>query len=466
MNASDLVSELSDLLGTSLVSTDGDDLAVHASDWSPRALLARRAGVDGGKPLCIARPSSTEEVSALLRWAAERSVPIVAFGAGSDVVEGISPAGAVVVDMRSMNAIGAVDTKSHLVTVEAGVMGPDLAAALEAEGFTLGHEPQSFGISTVGGWVATKACGQLSSAYGGIEDLVAGIAAVLPGGTVVSSRVVPRRSAGPDVAALLIGSEGTLGIVTSVTLRIAPLPGNRVDRCLRFAHMSDGVAAARTIAQSGLKPTVLRLYDNEDAMLFLRNHPEEPQGPLMVLSFHGHDPEGRADRAVEVSQGDRGNDALVEHWWQHRNDAVTEFRKIMDGRGLLGPHGIVDTIEVSGTWTVLRDLYHSIKEGLSEHADVVGCHLSHVYPDGACLYFTCGSVTASDEEATDKLDVWWETAMRRCLDGGGSISHHHGIGRTKAKWLPEELGGWWDVLKTIKSAIDPQGIMNPGALGL
>lgn len=465
MSASSHLSELEQLLGAG-VSTDADDLRAHASDWSPRSLLKERAADAGASPLCVVRPSNTEEVAALLRWAHDRRVPVVPFGAGSDVVEGIAPEGAVVVDMRSMNAIGAVDTKSRLVTVEAGVMGPDLAEALDAEGFTLGHEPQSFAISTVGGWVATKACGQLSSAYGGIEDLVAGLTAVLPGGKVVSSKVVPRRSAGPDVAGLLIGSEGTLGIVTSVTLRVSPRPTERVDRCLRFDHMSEGVAAARTIAQADLDPTVLRLYDAEDAMLFLRHHPDEPQGPLMILSFHGADADARAQRATDMSEGRPGNDALVEHWWQHRNAAVAEFRRIMDGQGLLGPHGIVDTIEIAGTWSVLRDLYHSVKDGLSEHADLVGCHLSHVYPDGACLYFTCGAVTDSDEEAARRLDAWWATAMQRCLDSGGSISHHHGIGRTKAKWLPDELGGWWEVLKTVKSAIDPHRIMNPGALGL
>lgn len=466
MNASDIEVRLGELLGPDIVSTDPRDLESHAHDWSPRALLAARAGDARDLPICVVRPRSTEQCAVLLRWAHETATPVVPFGAGSDVVQGISPGGAVVVDMRSMNSIRNVDAKSRLVTVEAGIMGPDLAEHLAAEGFTLGHEPQSFAISTVGGWVATRACGQLSAGYGGIEDLVAGIEAVLPGGSCVTSKVVPRRSAGPDVASLMVGSEGTLGIVTAVTLRISPLPGARADRCLRYEHMADGVAGARAIAQSELRPSVLRLYDAEDAMLFLRHHPDEPQGPLMVMSFFGEDAEARASSACELAGGHRGNDALVEHWWHHRNDAVGEFRKLMDGEGLLGPHGVVDTIEVSGTWSVLRDLYHSIKEGLSARADIAGCHLSHIYPDGACLYFTCGAVASSDEEAASKLDEWWATAMRSALDNGGSISHHHGIGRTKAEWLPEELGGWWEVLRLVKSAIDPKGIMNPGALGL
>lgn len=381
-------------------------------------------------------------------------------------MQGIAPHGAVVVDMGSMWFLRDVDTRSRLVEAEAGVTGPQLKEALATQGFLLGHEPQSHDISTVGGWVATRAIGQLSSRYGGIEDLVAGVEAVVPGGKIVRSKVVPRRSVGPDVASLMIGSEGTLGIITSVMLRVSPLEQSRVDRCIRFEHMADGVKAARAIAQAELRPTVLRLYDVDDAALFLRNHPDEPQGPLMILTFDGFGCGERAARAVELAAGTPGNDELVTHWWAHRNHAVDEFRKVMAGDGLLGPHGVVDTIEVSATWTALRDLYHSMKGNLGREADLVGCHISHVYPDGACLYFTLASATASDDEASDRLDTWWKVAMETCLANGGSISHHHGIGRTKAPWLKEELGGWLAILKAVKASLDPNNIMNPGALGL
>ncbi len=447
------------------MTTDTKDLINHGRDWSPIAQLDARSGAEP-QPLCVVRPDSTEDVSKILAWAQETGTPIVPFGLGSSVVRGIEPENCVVVDMGVMLLIRDIDTKSLLVTVEAGISGPQLAEALAEQGYMTGHEPQSHDISTVGGWVATRACGQLSSAFGGIEDLIAGIEAVLPGGEVVRSKIVPRRSAGPDVASLMIGSEGTLGIVTAVTLRISPLLGPRSDRCIRFEHMTDGVKAARAIAQAKLEPTVLRLYDREDAMLFLRNHPDEPQGPLMVMSFHGQHANERARKAQDLANGRHGNDHLVEHWWQHRNRAVDEFKGLMAGEGLLGPHGVVDTIEVSGTWTVLRDLYHSIKETLTPEADLVGCHVSHIYPDGACLYFTIAAACEDDDQARTKLDKWWELAMRNCLNSGGSISHHHGIGRTKAPWFAEELGGWWEVLRAVKKAIDPKGIMNPGALGL
>lgn len=460
------MTELFDLLGAGAVGTSPEDLAAHAHDWFPVALLHDRMGEPGQGPSAVVRPPDAAAVSTLLEWAQETGTPVVPFGGGSSVVRGIEPSGAVVIDLERLNAISEVDDKSRLVTAGAGVTGPELRAHLTERGYLLGHEPQSIDISTVGGWLATRACGQLSARYGGIEDLVAGLEAVLPGGRVVRTKAAPRRSTGPDLAGLMIGSEGALGIVTEATLRVSPLPTDRADLCVRFEHMTDGVKACRLLAQSDLAPTMVRLYDPEDATLFLRNHPDEPPGPLLLTSFYGTDGVTRRDRAAGLMDGTTGPAALVAHWWEHRNDAVEEFRKVMAGEGLLGPHGIVDTIEVAGTWSVLRDLYHSLKEALSEVAMVVGCHLSHVYPDGACLYFTMGSMCESDEQAEEVDARWWAVAMRTTLDSGGTISHHHGIGRARAGWIEEELGEWFEVLRQIKKAIDPKGIMNPGVMGL
>ena len=460
-----MLDELTALVGADLVSTETSDLDAHARDWTPRVMLADRSGSALPRPVCVVRPREAVHVAEVLRWADAEKIPVVPYGGGSGVCDGIGAPEAIVIDLREMCRVYDIDTKSHFVRTQAGVMGPALAEALLAEGYTVGHEPQSFAISSVGGWVATRACGQLSARYGGIEDLLLGIEAVLPGGRVVSSKITPRRSAGPDVAALMMGSEGTLGVVTEAVLKIRPVPEERADACVRFDHMSEGVAFCRALAQSGLEPTVVRLYDKEDAFLFLRSHPDEEQGPFAILSFDGR---GAAERAKLAGAfgGREGNKELVTHWWSHRNNAVDEFRKVMAGEGLLGAHGVVDTMEVSGTWTVLRDLYHSLKENLAAQADLVGCHLSHIYEQGACLYFTLASATETDEAASQRLQAWWSVGMKTCLDAGGSISHHHGIGRLKAEWLPAELGGWFDVLRAVKAAVDPNRIMNPGALGL
>ncbi len=458
--------ELADLIGPHRVGSHPADLHRHATDRSTSALLARRAGTQYDLPQCVVRPHTTEQVAKVLEWAQRTRTPVVPYGGGSGVSEGIVSGGAVVIELRALNEILDFDEKSRLVRTQSGVLGPDLAKALRSWGQTLGHEPQSMGISTVGGWVATRASGQLSARYGSIEDMISGLEAVLPGGRVLRPKTVPRRATGPDLASLMVGSEGTLGIVTEVTLRVSPLPTERANRCVRFQHMADGVAACRKIAQSGLAPTLVRLYDPEDAAILLRNMPEETPGTLLLLSFEEAGAVQRADQAVELSSGVRADDSLVDHWWEHRNDAVEQLMILMSGEGVLGPHALVDTIEVSGTWSALREVYHSMKDALSELADIAACHLSHIYPDGGCLYFTLASACEDDAVAAAVLERWWEVGMEACLQAGGSISHHHGIGRRKARWLPEELGEWWDVLRSVKAAIDPHGIMNPGALGL
>ena len=459
------VAELSDLIGPHRVGTHPADLHRHALDRSTAALLSRRMG-GYDLPVCIVRPHTTEQVADVLEWANTTKTPVVPYGGGSGVSRGIVSGGSVVIELRALCDILDFDEKSRLVRTQTGVLGPDLTKALRSWGQMLGHEPQSIDISTVGGWIATRASGQLSARYGNIEDVVAGMEVVLPGGRILRSKPVPRAAAGPDVASLMFGSEGTLGIVTEATLRVWPLATERVDRCLRFQHMADGVAACRKIVQNRLAPTLVRLYDPEDASILLRNMPEETPGTILLLSFDGAEAALRADAAVELSSGIPGPDALVGHWWNHRNDAVDELVTIMSGDGILGAHALVDTIEVAHTWSGLRDLYHSMKEELGRVADIAACHLSHVYKDGACLYFTLAASCDDDADAERRLERWWRVGMRTCLDAGGTISHHHGIGRLKAPWLREELGGWWDVLVAVKKAVDPNGIMNPGALGL
>jgi len=460
------IEALTTLLGAGRVSTDPLDLETHARDWSSRALLARRGREAPSPPVAVVRPYDAGEVAQVLGWAGDTNTPVVPFGGGSSVVQGIEGAGHIVVDLSNLDSISDVDTKSRLVTVGSGVTGPQLRTALEQSGFLLGHEPQSHDISTVGGWVATRACGQLSVRYGGIEDLVAGLEAVLPGGRTIRTKVAPRRSVGPDIGALMLGSEGTLGIVTEVTLRVTPIPENRADGCLRFDHMTDAIAACRALAQSRLAPTMVRAYDAEDAVLLTMSLDDPPTGPLLLMSFDGDDAATRAEAAVGLAGGERLNDSIVAHWWSHRNAAVDEYTKNMSGAGILGPHAMIDTMEVAGTWTVLRDLYHSMKDRLADHADFVTCHVSHIYPDGACLYFTLGKSCSDDAAAATSNETWWAIGMTACLEAGGAISHHHGIGRVRAGWLPDELGDSFEVLRAVKAALDPQGIMNPGALGL
>lgn len=454
-------------MGAGSVSTEAEDLEAHAGDWSPAHLIGLRRAETGPLPVGVFRPESPDQLAEGLRWADAAKCPVVPFGGGSSVCRGIAAADAVVIDMTAMNAIRDVDDKSLTVVAEAGVSGDVLRDELARLGLTIGHEPQSIAISTVGGWVATKACGQLSAAYGGIEDRVRSLEAVWPGGRITPLRSRTRSSTGPDVERLLIGSEGTLGIVTAVSLVATRARTERSDAAVWFDHMSDGVVAARNIAQSELEPAVLRLYDADDTTLFLRHVPEVAAGNcVMVMSFHGDGADARLRKATDVAGSREGDPAIAAYWWEHRNRAVDEYRSTMRGEGMLGEHAVVDTMEVSGTWSALRGIYHSLKEALQAKAMFVGCHLSHVYPDGACLYFTMAAPAATDDDALHSLDAWWEAGMTTCRTTGAAISHHHGIGRLKARWLPEEMGEWWHVLRAVKTALDPNRIMNPGALGL
>ena len=461
-----MIDELSALVGPHRVSVDPGDLERHSRDMSTTALIAKRAGATEVAASCVVRPRTTEQVISLLRWADESKTPVVPYGGGSGVCEAIAALPGIVVDMRAMCEIVDFDEKSRLVRVEAGVLGPDLKKALESWGYTLGHEPQSMKISTVGGWIATRACGQLSAFYGGIEDMVAGLEGVLPGGRLVRSKASPRKATGPDVAQLMIGSEGTLGIVTEALLGVHPLPTEMAHACVRFDHMADGVAACRSIVQSTLAPVMMRLYDHDDAALLLRSFDEPDTRPVLLLTFQGPGAAERAGAARDLANGSEGDEKLVAHWWEHRNDAVDEFQVLMAGEGILGSHAVVDTMEVSATWTRLREVYHSMKEALRPLADFAGCHLSHAYPDGACLYFTLAAACDDDDTARSRHAGWWATGMATCLAAGGSISHHHGIGRMKSQWLEREMGGWMEVLRAVKRAVDPNGIMNPGTLGL
>lgn len=460
------VQQLRSALGGDAVSDDPQDLQAHRGDWSATALLAERKGDADRLPSCVVRPADENQVAEVLGWADETKTPVVPYGGGSSVCRGIEPDGMVVLDLARMNSTLELDERSRTVRVQAGANGGELQRALAKHGLMLGHQPQSIEISSVGGWVATRACGQLSAGYGGIEDNLIDVNAVLPGGRHVRTRSAPRSSVGPDVGSFLIGSEGSLAVITEATLRVYPIPSERSGVVLRFDHMADGVAACRKLAQSTLHPSVVRLYDREDAGIFLRNHPDEEVAPLLILAFDGEQAGHRAERAGQLTGGRRGDDALVAHWWSHRNNAVDEFRNLMAGEGILGPHAMVDTMEVSGSWSRLRNLYHSMKETLTEVADICGCHISHIYPDGACLYFTLASLPESDEDALAQHERWWTTGMETCVEAEGSISHHHGIGRLKAPWITQELGGWHDALRAIKRAVDPNRIMNPGVLGL
>jgi alkyldihydroxyacetonephosphate synthase len=366
----------------------------------------------------------------------------------------------VALDLTGMEGITDVDDTSLLVDVLPGTFGDVFEDELRAaHGLTAGHWPQSMALSTVGGWLACRGAGQLSTRYGKIEDIVAGLEVVLADGTVVRTGGFPRAAAGPDLTQLFVGSEGTLGVITSARLRAHPVPPAERRAAFAFPAFAEGNDACRRILRRGATPAVLRLYDATEAN---RSYGTDDKAALLVLD--------EGDPAVvdavltvvaeECGGAERLDDGLVEQWLGHRNDVSAL-------EGLTRKGFVVDTMEVSGPWSALPRMY---EEGVAALLGVEGmlvasAHQSHSYLDGACLYFTFAGRPPEDER--ERLYVAaWDAGTRAVLAAGGSLSHHHGVGLNRSRFVPEALGAGFGVLSAVKAALDPAGILNPGKLGL
>jgi alkyldihydroxyacetonephosphate synthase len=455
--------ELSALLGSEAVFSDDESLAAHGRDsW----VLSVLAGMRGrlGRPACVARPRDTEGVAQLLRYANEHRIPLVPYGAGSGVCGGVLPQGdAIVLDLRGLDALLELNTSSLLARVQAGMMGNAFEAALNERGYTGGHFPQSIDISTVGGWVATRSSGQFSTRYGAIEDLLAALEVVLADGTVVRTRPAPRAAAGPDLRQVFLGSEGTLGVITEVTLKVMPLAASRRLTSYRFPTFSAGLEAIRGFVRDGWRPPVVRLYDQVEAARNFPGSAPETDSLLLLLS-EGAESLTQAETSAcaewcERLGGSAIGSAPVEHWMSHRN-SVPGFEPFLQ-KGI-----VVDTIEIAATWDRILAVYEEAVASMKKVPGVLSAsaHSSHSYLTGTNLYFTFAARPQNQDDMEDAYRRCWDATMRATLAHGGTIAHHHGIGRVRREWMIQEHGAGVDVMRRIKRALDPNGILNPGVL--
>jgi alkyldihydroxyacetonephosphate synthase len=453
------------------VRTDAETLRERAIDSWALSLLRRVRGDELDLPAAVIFPASTQEVATVLAWASQTATAVIPRGGGSGVCGGAQgQAGSVVLDLSRMDQVTNVDLVSQVVHVEAGVRGDQLEQALAQHGLTTGLYPQSIAISTVGGWIAASSAGQASTGFGAIEDVLLGLTAVLPQGEILRSRPVPRSAAGPDLRRLLVGSEGTLAVVTEATLACRARPAGWDWLAFAFpgfAAMADGLSQA-VRAETGA--AVIRGYDETDAQLSF-GAIGHPGGCVGVLGFPAGGPglDARKQTATGTLTGAGASAELGsrygEHWWEHRNDAVDTYTQIMGPERAFGSGVIVDTFEVAGLWSTVPELYAGIRAALAAYAQAVGCHMSHLYPSGSSLYFTFLIGGADDREAEERYLAAWDEAVRSCAAAGGTITHHHGVGRLKARYLAADLGETGvDVLRRIKTALDPAGIMNPQVL--
>jgi alkyldihydroxyacetonephosphate synthase len=466
----DALASLTERLPEGAVSTHPGELTSRSRDAWPLAMLREARGERLPRPMAVVFPRTTEDVETTLAWAAETGTAVVPRGAGSGVCGGAQAVWrGVVLDLSLMNRVLSIDEPSLAVQVEAGIRGDRLEAALGDRGLTLGHYPQSLAISSLGGWIAAGSAGQASAGFGVIEDMVLGLVVVLAGGEALHLRPTPRSVAGPDLRRLLVGSDGTLGVITEATLSVARAPGGYRWSAHRPGGMPQGIELAREMVQRDLRPLVLRLYDEADAAMTFGAVGHE-EGPALVLGF-AERPDSETTLAsvretAEAFDAAPLPDTYGEHWWSHRNDGLDLHRRIMGEERMLGAGMVVDTMEVAGLWSRVPDLYAAVRDALAEHAArPVAGHLSHPYRSGASLFFTF-FLHGDDDQAVERRYLsTWQEAARACHQTGGTISHHHGVGLLKTPFLEAELGPTGvSALRSVKRALDPRGILNPGKL--
>ena len=448
----DACATTTDLTATADASRDWWPLSMH---WALQGQVLQRAAV-------VASPTSTDEVAAVLRACHEHRVPVTPAGGRSGVVGASVPVfGGVLLDLTHLQGILAVDAVSGLVEVWAGTFGPDLEAELRSQhGLTIGHFPQSFDIATVGGWVACRGAGQYSTRYGKIEQMVAGLEVVMADGSVVRTGGHPAGAQGPDLTQLFLGSEGTMGVITRVWLKAHPLPPHERRAAYAFATFEDGLEACRRILRRGATPAVLRLYDAPESQ-----RGQGADGTYCVLLVLDEGDQHLVDAVMAVvaeecaAARDLGDD-LLEKWLHHRND--TSALQALTRKGF-----VVDTLEIAAPWAALPRIFDDVRTAMLAvpHARAATCHLSHSYLDGACLYFTFAATPPADEVETTYVALW-DAGSRAVLAAGGNLSHHHGVGLNRSRFVAEALGSSLPVLQSVKDALDPRGVLNPGKMGL
>ena len=448
------------------VIVDGRVLDESGRDWWPLTMTWALEGQVPGRAGAIVRPRDVEEVSEVLALCNDARVPVTAMAGRSGVCGGSVPVhGGVGLDLCGLSGIVDADDASLTVTARAGTFGDVFEDEVRAAyGLTVGHWPQSMALSTVGGWVACRGAGQYSTRYGKIEDIVTGLQVVLADGRVVRTGGWPRAAAGPDLTQVFVGSEGTLGVITEATLRAHPVPAYERRAAYGFGSFHEGLEACRRVLRRGGNPAVLRLYDTIESG---RNFDLGDHNLLLVLD-EGDAAFVDANLALageECAGATVLDDEVVDRWLEHRNDVSALERVVRLGV-------VVDTIEIAARWAALPHIYDDVVAAVSaiEHTVNVSAHQSHAYTDGACLYFTFAGRLPDDVNTIDAKNAYyrqaWDAATHAVLAAGGALSHHHGVGLNRARFMPAALGPAFDTLVAMKRALDPNGILNPGKLGL
>lgn len=427
----------------------------------------RSGELPGTLPRGVVFPSDHDAVVHVVRYAVEHGIPVVPYGAGSGVLGGSVPlSNELVVDLKRLNCVKVVDTFNGLVTVGAGINGGQLESLLNAQGYTCGHLPQSLNMSTVGGWVACRGAGQASGLYGKIEDIVLGLACVLPNGETLRIQPLSHRSTGPSLRDLLVGSEGTLGIITEVTLRIWRQPECEIATVFALPDQAAGLELCRQVVQSELRPSVMRLYDLRESAERTKGLSAFDQRPILcMLMFSGprrviQEESAMAGEIAAAVGAAIAPDDPITHWRNTRFDSYSARRQSADE--------YMDTIEVVVPWSAVSAFYEATEQlARSIHPEMhFGAHWSHSYSESVCQYMTFRLPRMPQAQGLALHAATWDGVCRLALVWGGSIAHHHGAGAFRGPWMAQEHQCGMQVLQSIKDSMDPDNLFNPGKLGL
>lgn len=446
------------------VLTATPDVVAWTRDWWAGSMITDTAGKPATPKAVVVKISSVEQVQAIMRIANAASIPVTVSAGRSNVTGAALPVrGGIVLDMCKLNKLISFDKESQLVDVEAGMFGDIFEQTIQRDyGMTMGHWPSSFAISTVGGWVACRGAGQLSTRYGKIEDMVYSLDVVLADGSLITVGGYARAAQGPDLLQLFIGSEGTLGVIVRASLKLHRLPDYARAIAYGFKSFAIGLEACRQIMQRGANPAALRLYDELES-----NVQFSLKSNVLMIADEG--PQEMVDAVMAISE-------KVCQELGEKLDGDTIFERWLDTRYLTGkssegftpsPGFVSDTLEMTGRWRDLPAIYDEVVAAINAVPGTLAgsAHQSHAYVDGACLYFSLRG-----EVEVDKRAAWyraaWDAANAVLIKHNAALSHHHGVGLLRAPYMAQALGTAFPVLETVKRALDPRNILNPGKLGL
>jgi alkyldihydroxyacetonephosphate synthase len=467
---------LESIVGSKNISTRDADRIAYGRDAFQLKVMQYRLPSILKQPLpdYVVWVESVDQVSNILKFANEKKVPVIPYGGGAGVNGGIVPlTGGISLDLKKLKRME-LHEEANYVLCQAGVIGQHLENFLNQKGYTLGHLPSSLTTSSIGGFIATRSAGALSSLYGSIENMVLDLEVVLPSGQVVHTNPtrVPRKATGPNFNELFIGSEGTLGIVTDACLKIRRNPDIREFAGFLFPTITAGLQAVRKIMNLGIRPSIIRLYEAVEARMVYHVEEIEKDQSYLTLSFDGYeetkefveDQKKICDKiCLEAGAKDMGDEG-GKIWFKNR------LNMYYPNPDWIKMSVLADTIDVVTTYDNLENLFYKMKEAMQSKKINVMAHWSHFYLEGGSMYLIFVMLekdTENEPKASNLFKETWAKGLNACIENGGSISHHHGIGIFRGGYMEQELGpGIYDLLKGIKNYLDPNGIMNPGKLGL